>query len=131
MHDRAERDVADAERQHVVGVRVDDGHHLGVRFVDPAVDEALAIELFLGDPLHVAVEVVNQDVVLLDDLGTARARHEVRFGIVGVADADVPVRVENAFEGEDVVREHELAEETLLFVAHGASFAPRLAATSR
>src|SRR4051812_7480059 len=89
-------------------------HHrldVGPRLVDLAVDEALAHRLARARVERIALEVVLDHVVLGDQLGRERARHEVAAGVAVGACADVAVGVDDAVLGEDAVRAGEIFDE--------------------
>src|SRR5262249_55249272 len=87
-----------------------DGSNVGARLVDRAVDEALGIRRpacridrrAVGRELHQVLDV--------DALGRARARHDVSVRAIGMADADVPERIGDALAREDAVRRPEFLE---------------------
>ena len=104
------RRLADAERQHVLGVGVHDRVDVRPRLVDRTVDETLAVEVRLANPRDIAGHIVFQDVVGFDDLRAARTREQVRAGLRRMTDAHVSVRIEHVFVCQDAVGQDQIAD---------------------
>src|SRR5262245_48878586 len=87
-----------------------DRNHVGARFIDRAVDEALEVRLALVAAQHVALQIELHDVARLDELRSERAREEVALRVFGMAHADVAVRIDHVLIGENPVRYDEIVE---------------------
>src|SRR5262249_1215539 len=109
----AKRRLGHGERQHRLGMGVDDGHHVWPRLVDRAVDEALQIERPLLLPSWQPVESELDDGGALDQLGCDRASQQVATGIVRMAVAHVTVGVDDVHIGQNAVGDHELAHDPI------------------
>src|SRR6266446_2364426 len=103
MQERLELLAGDPEWDHAWRVIVHDRVHVRSRLEDGAVDEALEIGRAPARIDSGAVEGELHDVVRLDALRRPRPRQEEMLRIVGVAGADMPERVDDAFVGEDAV----------------------------
>ncbi len=89
---------------------VNDGHHVGPRLVDLAVDESLPVAgSRVADGL--AVEIVFDDVGRRHQARREGARKKIMIGIRGIAQADVAVAVQDAFRRQDVIGGHQVVNQ--------------------
>ena len=87
---------------------VHDGVHVGPRFVDRAVDEALEREVALALDA-VAFEIVDDDVGRLDVRGCQTSRLQEAIRVARVAHADVTVAVDHRFTEQDPIGKREFS----------------------
>src|SRR5256885_11504151 len=88
MDHRAKRRRGDAERQHVLGVRVHHGLHVRTRLVGRRMDEALEVGLARIAAGGVALEVELHEVAALDPVRAERAREGKAPPVAPVPPAD-------------------------------------------
>ena len=108
-----------AEGQHCRRVVVTHGIDVGPRFVDLAVDDHLAVETHVGGHDRLGIQRHLQDIGRLDQLRGAVPRDEIAVRILGIADADVSERVDNAFIGENAVGDGQFVAQFGESVGHG------------
>ena len=125
MEYRAQRHVADAERDHGRRVAVHDRLHVGPRLIDRAVNEALGEQPRLRRLHRSRSEIEFENVARGDQRGSQRARHQVAGRIGRVADADVPIGVEHAFVGEDAARRRQFRDRRRLAGRRGGRLRAR------
>ncbi len=101
----------DAERQRVLGMRVHDGHDIRPRREDRGVNKAFEIELLAVVAHRLAVEVELDDIRGRDQFRGERARDQKAMRVVGVADADMAVGVDDVLLREDAVGDHQILDQ--------------------
>ena len=108
MDHRLQRLLDEPERQRVLGMRMHYRRHVGTRFENCRMDEALEIGLALVvDRFALLVEL--DQIVTLDQFRRQRARHEKTLRIVGMPHADMAVSVDHVLVGENAVCDHKVA----------------------
>src|ERR1039458_660264 len=118
MIDRLELGAGNAEWQDRRRVMVTHRVYFRPRFVDFAMDDALAIEPHL-DRLHdLRIECEFEDVFRLHQFWAARIRHQIASRIGGMAQGDVTEGVEHAFVGDHAVGARQLLARLVKFVQH-------------
>ena|SRR5689334_22426803 len=112
--------------QGVLGMSVNDGHDVRPCRENRRMDEALEIKaaVLVGHRLAVQVELDN--VVGADQLRRERAGDQEAVGIVGMANADMTVGVDDLLPGKDPVGDHEVLNQRLE-ISHRSPFYPSAA----
>ena len=103
VNDGSQRLGGDRERQHAVGMVMDDGLHVHARRIDGRMDHALAVGRAAARVDGRAVESELHEIVELDERGTARARQPEALGVIGIAHADVTEGIDHALVREDAI----------------------------
>src|SRR5580704_8507319 len=117
VENRRHRLAADAERPHGRRVMVADRGYVRTRLVDFAMNDALGIELD-GRWIHGArLEIEFENIAAFDQFGRARTRQQIAPGLIRMAPADMPERVDHALMGEDAIGHGKLVAQE--YVRHG------------
>src|SRR5262249_22223523 len=123
-----ERDELHARRakgQHGSSVVVTDGMYVGTGFVDIAVTYLISEESYVGRYDLFGIERHSQNVGWFDEFRGTMPRNKIATWIVGIAHADVPKRIDDAFVGEDAVGNGELVAQFGECVGHGFGLSVR------
>ena len=121
MNDRLQLcPLGDAEGQGVLGMGMDDGHHVRPRRKDRRMNKALEIKAAAVVANRPAVEVELDDVLGADQLRCQRAGDQEMAGVVRMAHADMAVGVDHLLPGEDPVGDDEVLHQGVES-AHGRS----------
>jgi 4,5-dihydroxyphthalate decarboxylase len=87
-----------------------DGPDVGTSFVDGAMNEPLRVRLPTGRVDGRSIERKLHEIFAIDAVGCARAREEVPVGALGMTDAHMAERIDDAFAREDAVRGDQFLE---------------------
>ena len=87
--------------------------HVGARFIDGAVDEALDVRRRRIIGQRRAVERELENVLRFDQLRAARAREQVALGMQRMSHADVSISIDHALRREDAVGDDEVVDALL------------------
>ena len=89
---------------------MDDGQHLGAGIIHRAMNEPFGVRLAPGRIDRGTVAGELHQIFGLDAFGSPRARQQIAVRPIGVANADMPERIDHALAREDAVRRHQLVE---------------------
>ena len=118
---RPQPGFGDAERQHILGRRMQHRLHIRARRVDRGMDECAPSEGRANASRRLPVEVELHDVVYADRARIARAREQEALRVGRMAHADIPERIEQSQIRQDPVGDHQILDRARQ-ISHGVPF---------
>ncbi len=100
-------------------MRMNDGHDFGPRRKDRRVNEPLEIKARAPAAHRLAVEAELDDVIGTDQLRGERAGDQEPVRMVGMADADMAISIDDLLPGEDPVGDDKVLDQRIE-IAHPA-----------
>ena len=104
------RRAYDPKRQDVFGMRVHHRHHVGPRFENSAMNEALEIEVAFFFSHRLAVERELDDVVMSDQFRSQRTGEKKTVRSLRMTNADMAISVDHFLMSEDAVGDDEIVK---------------------